>query len=104
AVVSENIDHMQLHHRREADRRPHVVGENQKCRAERHGAAMRRQTIQDCPHAVLAYAEIDIAAGVTPDALHGALLVGYGYSGGLEVSERRKRGIGRWIQIRRTAD
>ena len=104
AVVGKNVDHVQLHHRGEADRRPHVVGENQKCRAERHDAGMRRQTVQDRPHAVLAHAEIEIAAGVTPDALHSALLVGYGHSGGLEISQPRKRGMGRWIQIRRTAD
>ena len=104
AVVGKYIDHVELHHRGEADRRPHVVGENQKCRAERHGATVRRQTIQDRPHAVLAYAEIEIAAGVAPDAIHRALLVGYGHSGGLEISQPRKCGMGRWIQIRRTAD
>ena len=30
--------------------RTNVVGKNQKCRAERQGAAVRRQTIQDRPH------------------------------------------------------
>ena len=36
--------------------------------------------------------------------LHRALLVGYRHSGRLEISESRKRSMGRWIQIRRTAN
>ena len=98
--MGKNINHVQLHHRSETDRRTHVVGEDQKCRAERQRAAMRRQAVQDRPHGMLAYAEIEIAAGIAPDALYRALLVAYRHSGGLEVSQQRKCGMSRWIQIR----
>ena len=103
AVVGENIDHMQPHQRRETHRRPHVIGENQKCCAEGQNAAMRRQAIQDRPHGMLAYTKIEIAAGVAPDALCRALLIAPLHSAWLKISQSRKCGKGRWIQIRRAA-
>ena len=104
AVVGENIDHVQPHQRGEADWRPHVIGKNQKCRAERQGAAVRRQTVQDRPHAMLAYAKIKIATGVAPDTIYRALLIAYVHFDGLKISQSRKYSMGRWIQIRRAAD
>ena len=46
AVSGKNIDHVQPHHRGEADWQSHAIGENQKCHAERQGAPMGRRTIQ----------------------------------------------------------
>ena len=82
AVVGEDVDHVQSHQRGEADRRPHVIGEDQERRAERNGAAMRGQAIQDRAHRVLAHAEVQIAAGVAPAAALGALRVAGARAGG----------------------
>ena len=76
AVVGEDVDHVQSHQRGETDRRAHVIGEDQERRAERNGAAVRGEAVHDRAHAVLAHAEVQIAAGVAPAAAVGALRVG----------------------------
>ena len=75
AVVGEDVHDVQSHQRRQPDRRPHVVGEDQEGRAERHESAVRRQAVDDRAHRVLAHAEVEVAAGVAPAAAVRALRV-----------------------------
>ena len=57
--------HVELHQRREPDRRAHVVGEDEERRAERlHDPAVQREAVDRRAHAVLAHAPGDVAAGV----------------------------------------
>ena len=65
---------------------------------------MCRQPVQDRPHAMLAYAEIEIATSVAPDAIDRALLIARVHSEGLKITQLRQRRHRRWVQIRRTAD
>ena len=50
--------------RGEPDRRPHVVGEDEERRAVGMSAAVERHAVGDRAHAVLADAEVQVAAGV----------------------------------------
>ena len=49
---------------REPHRRPHVIREDQERRAVRNDAAVQRHAVHDRAHAVLANAEVEVAAGV----------------------------------------
>ena len=61
----EDPDDVELHQRREPDRRAHVVGEDEERRAERlHDPAVQREPVHRGAHAVLADAPGDVAAGV----------------------------------------
>ena len=62
-VVGEDVDHRQLHQRREADRRPRVVGEGQVGRPERAQLG-ERQAVGDRRRLVLADAVVELAAVV----------------------------------------
>ena len=104
AVVREHVDHMQSHQRGEAHRRPHVIRKDQERRAERHDSTVRCQAIHDRSHGMLAHAEVQVAAGVAPAAAVGALSIAGAHAGRLEVPQSLQRGVGRWIEIRRTAD
>ena len=75
AVVREDVDDVQAHQRRQADRRTHVVGEDQEGRAVGDEAAVRGQAVDDRAHRVLAHAEVKVAAGVAPAAAVGAFAV-----------------------------
>ena len=64
-VVAEDPDGVELHQRREPDRRAHVVGEDEERRAERlDDPAVQREAVDRGAHAVLAHAPGDVAAGV----------------------------------------
>ena len=60
-IVGEDPDHRQFHDRRQADRRPHIVAEDQEAGAigAQHGQG---QAIADGTHGVLANAEMQVAA------------------------------------------
>ena len=62
-VVGEDVDHRQLHQRREADRRPGVVGEGEVGRPERPQLG-EREAVADRRRLVLADAEVELAAVV----------------------------------------
>ncbi len=101
--MREHVDHVQPHQRGEADRRPHVIGENQECRAERYRSAMRGETIQDRPHRVLAHAKVQVAAGKAPAAALRPLAITGARAGRLEVTESCECSEGRRIEIRGTS-
>ena len=60
-IVREDGEIVQFHQGRQPDRRPHVVGEDQEGRAERAQAG-ERHAVADRAHAVLANAEMHVAA------------------------------------------
>ena len=68
AVVRKHVYDVQAHERREPDRRTHVVGEDEKCRAVGQGASVRSHAVDDCAHRVLANAKVHVAPGVAPAA------------------------------------
>ena len=103
AVMGEHVDHVQPHQRRKPDGRPHVIGKDQKGRAERYGSAVRRNAVQNCAHRMFAHAEMQIAAGRTP-ATFRALSIACARSSRFEVSQSFERGVSRWIQIGGAAD
>ena len=74
AVVGEHVHDVQPHQRGQPDRRTHVVGENQERRAVRNDSAVRRHAVDDRAHRVLAHAEVQVAAAVTPTAAGRALV------------------------------
>ena len=84
AVVREDVDDVQAHQRRQPDRRPHVVGEDQEGRAVADEAAVRRQAVDDRAHRMLAHAEVEVAAGVAPAVASEPSLSCPGASGGLK--------------------
>ncbi len=86
AVVRENIDHLHPHQRGEPDRRAHVVREGQKRRAERDGAAVRGQAVQDRAHPVFPNPKLQVAARVAPAAACGTLQVADGHFRVLKVA------------------
>jgi hypothetical protein len=62
--VREDVDHVLTHDRRESNRGPHVVGEDEKRRAKREQAPVQRHAVEHRAHAVLANAEMHVATGV----------------------------------------
>jgi hypothetical protein len=64
-VMGEDVNHLEVSEGREADRRPHVIGEDEKRPAERDEAAVVGEAVQHRTHGVLAHAEVKIATGVT---------------------------------------
>ena len=62
-VVREDVDDRDLHERRQADRHPAVVAEDQEAGAERPHLD-QRHAVHDGPHGVLADAEVEVAAAV----------------------------------------
>ena len=64
---------------------------------------MRRHAVDDRAHGVLAHAEVQVAAGVTPAAAGRALLVVSRRGRWIEVAEALERRVGRRIEVRRTA-
>ena len=103
AVVREHVDDVQRHQCGEANRRTHVIGENQEGRAERNHATVGSHAIGDRAHGVLAHAEMHIAARETPPSSVGALLVDADRRRRIEITEVLQRGLGRWIEIGRAA-
>ena len=61
AVVREDEDRLQVRERREADRRAHVVAEDEERRAERDEPVGDRHAVHERAHGVLADAEVDVA-------------------------------------------
>ena len=100
--VKTKID-AQLHERREADRRAHVVGERQEGGREGDQAAVERDAGRDRGHGVLADAEVEVAAGVAPVAADRPLAV-VGLAAGLEVARALERRVGRGVEVGRAAD
>ncbi len=108
AVVREHVQRVQLLQRGQADRRAHVVGEDQEGRAVRDEAAVRGQAVDDRAHRVLAHAEVQVAAGPARAAGVGALdllRVGGGHRVEVaqadEVGERGRVEVGRAAHQRR---
>ena len=62
-IVGVDEDDRQLHHRRQTNRRPHVVGEDEERRAVR-AQTRQRHAVDDRAHGVLANAEVEVAAAV----------------------------------------
>ena len=62
------------------------------------------EAVQDRAHAVLAHAEVQVAAGVTPAATHRALAIAGARAGRLEVPHSCQRRVRRGVQIGRAAD
>ena len=61
-VVGADVDHRQPHDGRQADRRLHVVGEDQEGAPEGPEAAVRRDAVEDRRHAVLPHAPMELPA------------------------------------------
>ena len=61
-IVGQHEDHALAHQRREADRRPAVVGEDQERAAVGDHAAVQGHAVHGRGHGVLAHAEMDVAA------------------------------------------
>src|SRR5579875_202962 len=61
-IVGKDVDDVQLHQRRQSNRRPAVVGEHHEARTIRDKTAVQRDTVQDRAHPVLTYAEMQVAA------------------------------------------
>ena len=88
-VVSEDVDHRDLHDRGQADGHPAVVAEDQEPGAE--GPDLdQRHAVQDGPHRVLADAEMEVAASI---------FAGLEVAGAVEG----QAGLGRRCQVGRTA-
>ena len=104
AVVSKDVNHMQLHERRQPDRRTHVVGEDQERRAVRKRSAVRGEPIRDRAHRVLAHAKMDVPSGEAHSSTDRTLSVCFVADGRTEVSETGEPGLSRRIQVRRPAD
>ena len=97
-VMAEHELHRQAHHGRDAQRRPHVVGEDQIGDADRHHAAMRRHAVQHRAHRVLADAVMDVAAAAVLGGEGGELALVL--RGALEVrraGEQLRDGVGQQI-------
>ncbi len=73
AVVREHVKRLQLAQRAQPDRRLHVIGEHQECRAERKHAAVRRHAVHRRSHGVLANTERNVAPRVSPHSADRAL-------------------------------
>src|SRR5512135_485903 len=65
---------------------------------------MPRQTIADGAHGVLTHTIRNVAPGVTPHTAHRTLFVTYRSRRVLEIAQALQRGVGRWVQVRRTTD
>ena len=70
-----HMHHMHAHQRGQADRRAHIVGEDQEGRAVRHEAAMHGEPVGDRAHCVFAHAEVQVATGIAPAGAVGTLRV-----------------------------
>ena len=97
AVVRENVDHPQLHQRREPNRRAHVVGEDQERRSERNDSAVRRHAVACGAHPMLAHAEVQVSPGITESAPRRALAISERSLGAFKVAQFLQDGMGRWI-------
>src|SRR3546814_20146414 len=62
-IVGEDEDDRQLHQRREADRRLHIIRENQIARTERP-ELREGKAVADGAHRMLAYAEMKVASSI----------------------------------------
>ena len=63
AVMGQHVDDALAHQRGQADRRAHVVGEDEEGAGVGDQAAMQRHAVGGRGHAVLAHAVMDVAAG-----------------------------------------
>ncbi len=103
--MREHVQRVQLLQRGQADRRAHVVGEDQERGPVRDEAAVRGQAVDDRAHRVLAHAEVQVAAGPAGAAGVGALdLLRVGDRRRVEVAEPDEVGEGRRIEVGRTAE
>ncbi len=123
-VVAPHPDARTAHQRRQAHRSPHVVGEREERRAERPGAAVEGDAVDDRAHAVLTHPVADVAAGaigggevagILDQRLGGPGQVGVtGEQIGAELGEllddvaRHRpggdllaRGVGGWVEVHR---
>ena len=84
-VVRHHVDDALAHERREADRGPAVVGEDQERAAVGHDAAVQRHAVHGRRHGVLAHAVVDVVAaevaGRDGGVVLGARAVGAGEIG-----------------------
>jgi hypothetical protein len=103
AVVGEHMDGVQAHQCGQPHRRAHVVGEDQEGGGERNEPAVCGHAVGDRPHRVLAHAEMQVATGATPAAAIRTLLVFAGRRHRIEVAQVIQRGLGRGIEVGRTA-
>src|SRR3546814_14833243 len=62
-IVGEDEDDRQLHQRREADRRLHIIRENQIARTERP-ELREGKAVADGAHSMLAYAEMKVGSSI----------------------------------------
>src|SRR5271168_2072121 len=65
-IMRENEHHLQLHQRRQPNRRARVVGEAEKARAVWDEAAVQRDAVEDRAHAVLADSKMRIGPSYWP--------------------------------------
>jgi hypothetical protein len=68
AVVGEYENTVSPHQGRKTQRRPHVIGEVEECRAERDQAAVQRHSIHNCRHCMLANAKVNVSAPIVTEA------------------------------------
>jgi hypothetical protein len=96
--VREHVQHVQALQGREADRRAHVVGEDEEGRAVGNEAAVRGHAVDDRAHRVLAHAEVQVAARRS-----GIRRAGAGGRRCVEVAAAFQRGVGGRIEVGRSA-
>src|ERR1700729_2533994 len=104
AVVRKNVDCFEMTQGPQADGRLHVVGKDQKRRAEGKHAAVCGHSIHGGSHPVLANTEGNVPPGIAPLPTDCAQRSRPGNIGRLEISQALGGRPGRWVQVRRSAE
>jgi hypothetical protein len=63
-IVGEDVNHVDAHQRRQPERGPAIVAEDEKTRAVGDEAAVERDAVQDGAHSMFADAEVQIASRI----------------------------------------
>src|SRR5580700_4630026 len=88
-IVREDEDNVNAHQRREPNRRPAVVGEDEETRTERDESTVEGDPVQDRTHRMLTDAEVEIASTI--------VVAG-------EVAAVLDVGEGRFVEVGRAAE
>ena len=98
-VVGVHEDRRELAERGQTQRRPHVVTEYEKGRAECAQATVIDDAVGDRAHGVLANAIKHVAAGIAPRCPNRTLAVRRQVGRALEIAGALERRVGGWIQV-----
>ena len=103
AIVRPDVDDRQVHHRRQAHRRTHIVGEYQEGAAVGNHAAVQRQPVENTAHRVLAHPEAEVAPGGGLALKVGIVLEQRDVGGGQVGRAADERGQGRSERVQHRA-